>query len=663
IVDTTLPNFIALLESEDPLEFGNNEIISINCTDLTGIKQVFIEFEEFNHSMSNVNGDTWQYSIWSPSTTGNHSYTIWIEDNFNNWNYTIGSILVQDKTPPSYSNLIESADPVELGTPLTISIITNDLSDVDQVLIEFEGSNHSMFYFGGDLWRYDSWLPNIIGIYNYTIHMRDNYDNWNFTIDSITFQDTISPTFTNLIENVDPLELGNSVNIRVTVNDYAGINRTLIEFEGNNHSMVNIGGYLWEYSSWTPTNLIVYQYIIHMEDNSGNWNSVIGNITVQDTTPPLAPVITNSPSGDINGILTFDWLDGSDPSGILYYILIIDNETNPFTTPGYVYFFNITNLGSQSSYLEISETPPLGRYYFFLYQIDGVGHQSDYTMGTFTIVSNVNGNPPANDSLIFIITGIILAILIGSTVAIILVRKRVQKTVIPRRKKIPLKEIQQHVNKISNLQFTSETNTFLKGEISNQKNKVISNQGLIDEEQIEVDLLKIKAFGEELFNNGAYLEAQKQFVFAKNMLMKLGRNEEAKLFSDLFQGISGLIEKRENLLKVLDKVKVEGNVVKLFELYYDLIQISKKLRDLDAQDMYRSEFIESLQNNNLALSGLEEYRLIMEEQIKVENNSAKVVELYEKCEIISEFLIQLGREEEKINLDKFRNKRFEFLGE
>ncbi|MFX0048850.1 MAG: hypothetical protein ACFE8G_11890, partial [Candidatus Hermodarchaeota archaeon] len=145
--------------------------------------------------------------------------------------------------------------------------------------------------------------------------------------------------------------------------------------------------------------------------------------------------------------------------------------------------------------------------------------------------------------------------------------------------------------------------------------------------------------------------------------MKLGRNEEAKLFSDLFQGISGLIEKRENLLKVLDKVKVEDNVVKLFELYYDLIQISKKLRDLDAQDMYRSEFIESLQNNNLALSGLEEHRLIMEDQIKVENNSAKVVELYEKCEIISEFLIQLGREEEKINLDKFRNKRFEFLGE
>ena len=49
----------------------------------------------------------------------------------------------------------------------------------------------------------------------------------------------------------------------------------------------------------------------------------------------------------------------------------------------------------------------------------------------------------------------------------------------------------------------------------------------------------------------------------------------------------------------------------------------------------------------------------MEEQIKLfaaENNNAKVVELYEKYEIITDFLIQLGREEQKINLDEFRKK-------
>ena len=516
-----------------------------------------------------------------------------------------------------------------------------------------------MGYFGGNLWHYDSWFPNRIGVYNYTIYMRDNNNNWNFTTDSITFQDSILPEYTNLIEDEDPLEFGNSVNIRITVSDFAGINQTLIEFEGSNHSMINIGGNLWEYSSWIPNNRIVYQYRIFMEDNSGNWNNITGDITVQDTTPPLAPVITNAPSGDVNGILTFDWLDGSDPSGISFYILIIDNETNPDATPGYVYFLNITNLGIQSSYLEISEIIPPGRYYYFLSQIDGVGHESSYTMGTFTLISSNNRNPSNNDNMIFIIIGIVLASLIGSAVTVILIKKRVQKNVVPRRKKILFKSIIQHINKIKSIQTIPEPDEFLRAELQYEKNKVIDNEDLIDEKQMEIDLMEKKSLAEELFNEGAYLEAKEQLEFAKDMSMKFGYNEEVKLFSDLIDGITGLIDKRENLLKVLDKVKIESDIVKIFELYYDLIQISKKLRDLDAQKMYRLEFIENFRNNNFALSELEDYRLILEEQIKLfaaENNNAKVVELYEKDEIITDFLSQLGREEQKDNLDEFGKK-------
>ena len=125
------------------------------------------------------------------------------------------------------------------------------------------------------------------------------------------------------------------------LNSCQGINQALIEFEGANHSMVNIYGSTWQYDLWTPNNWIIYQYKIHIEDMSGNWNLFLSNITVQDTTPPPTPVFAVSPSGDVSGILFFDWVDGSDPSGISYYILIIDNETNPLTTPGYIYFFNI----------------------------------------------------------------------------------------------------------------------------------------------------------------------------------------------------------------------------------------------------------------------------------------------------------------------------------
>ena len=231
-----------------------------------------------------------------------------------------------------------------MGSPLLITIIITDLSDINQVLIEYEGGNHSMVYFGGDLWRCDEWLPNKIGDYSYTIYMRDDYDNWNSTSGSITFQDTISPVYSDLIESADPLELGDTITISINVIDFADINQTLIECEGLNHSMVNIIGNTWEYDLWKPNDLNVHQYKISMEDNSGNWNYTIGNITVQDTISPSPPIITNAPSGDINGVLTFDSLEGDDPSGISFYILIIDNESNPFLTPGYIFEVNITKL-------------------------------------------------------------------------------------------------------------------------------------------------------------------------------------------------------------------------------------------------------------------------------------------------------------------------------
>ncbi|MFW9772985.1 MAG: DUF2341 domain-containing protein, partial [Candidatus Thorarchaeota archaeon] len=589
VQDTILPEYSDLIESADPIELGNTIRISINCTDLAGIKQVNIEFGGINHSMSSIGGDIWQYNIWTPLSTGNSSYIIWIEDNNQNWNYVQDYVLVQDTIAPTYSNLIESTNPVELGSPLMITITITDLGGINQAFIEFENTNHSMVNIGGDIWQYNSWMPNSIGNYSYMIYMRDGNNNWNYTSSSIIFKDTIAPIYSNLIESADPLELGSSITIRINVNDFAGINQTLIEFEGSNHSMLYIGGNLWEYSSWIPNNRIVYQYRIFMEDNSGNWNNVIGNITVQDITPPLAPVITNAPSGDVNGILTFDWLDGSDPSGISFYILIIDNETDPLITPGYIHFVNITNEGTESSYYELPYILSSGRYYYFLYQIDGVGHQSSSTMGTFTVISGNTGD--LNNSFIIII--IIIAISVGSIATIIIVKKNAQKKAKPPRKKIPLKHILPHINKIS----IPKRVEIREDKMIIEPRKSEEAKDLADLDQIELDLIEIKASGEELFNEGAYLEAQKQFELAKNMLLNLGRNEDAKLFSELIEGIGELINKRENLLKILERAKVEGNVVKLFEIYYDLTQISKKLRDSDALHMFQLEFIQIFQND------------------------------------------------------------------
>lgn len=647
IIDTTSPNYANLTESSNFLELGETLTVTIDTFDLSGIKQVRIEFEGNNRSMSNIGGNTWQYDEWTPSVTGIHFYTIMIEDNNNNWNFTISNITVQDTISPTYSDLIESGDPIELGTQLIITITVSDLADIKKVLLEYEGSNHSMANVGGDLWHYDSWMPNRTGNYSYTIYMEDYNNNHNSTNGSIEFQDTTSPGYSYLIESSDPLELGNTEIITIEIDDFGGINKSLIEFEGSNNSMTNIYGNIWQYDSWTPSFWTVYQYKIYMEDNSGNSNVTSGNITVQDTTPPSPPIITNAPSGDVSGVLTFDWIDGSDPSGISFYVLLIDNESDPYITPGYVFKSNITNIGPESSYFELNEVIPPGTYYFFLIQIDGVGYQSTYSVGTFTVISIDNGN---NEFMPIIIIGIILASVIGSITTIVIVKRRIQKGSLPRRKKIPLKIILSHIDNISDSSQSSE-------KIAIQKVK--KQKETIDEKELEARINKIQIYGEELFNEGAYLEAQKQYESAEQTLLKLGKKEEALLFSDLTRKISELSEERDKKLEILEEEKLGNDSLKIFDLHYDVIELSEKLKDHDSADMYLSELIQFYQMKQDMLKDLEYQRFNLFQQANSlldENSYEKSAEFYEKCEKISQFLVQIGRDLEKKNVKKFRKK-------
>ncbi|MFX0105323.1 MAG: hypothetical protein ACFE75_07525, partial [Candidatus Hodarchaeota archaeon] len=394
--DTTPPSYSNLIESADPLELGNTEVISIDVTDASGINQVIIQFEGSNHSMANIGGNTWQYDSWIPSSIGTYPYTIFMEDNNNNWGFVSGSIEViegdSDTTPPSYSNLIESADPLELGNTEVISIDVTDASGINQVIIQFEGSNHSMANIGGNTWQYDSWTPTSIGNYIYTISMEDNNNNWGFVSGSVQVIDTNPPTCIILTNNTTPLELGNSKLIMVKAQDNSGINQVLIEYEGLTDYMTSLGGDVWQYKDFFPSNIGDCVYTIHIEDNNHNWNKATGSIEVRDTTAPEAPLLINYPSGEVKGSITFDWEDGYDPSGIIYYRLIIDNESNPLITPGNIFEVKIENIGSESSYFELEVPLKVGAYYYFLYQIDGAGHESSSTNGTFTVISLSNEN-------------------------------------------------------------------------------------------------------------------------------------------------------------------------------------------------------------------------------------------------------------------------------
>ncbi|GAG61311.1 unnamed protein product, partial [marine sediment metagenome] len=286
VIDTTNPTLTNLVESADPLELGQTESIQINATDLSGISQVLIEIDGTNYTMANIGGTIWEYNSWTPITTGLKLYTILTNDTEGNWNALDDSITVQDTVHPSLTSLVESADPLEFGQTETIQIDATDLSGISEVLIEIGSTNYSMNQIDTNTYQHNTWIPSSVGVKSYTIYANDTKGNWNFLSNSITVQDTTPPNFANLIENSDPLELGSGVTISIDATDLSGINQVIIEFNGLNYSMSNIGGNTWSNDTWIPETAEIFPYTIFIRDNLNNWNSTNGSLEVIDTISP-----------------------------------------------------------------------------------------------------------------------------------------------------------------------------------------------------------------------------------------------------------------------------------------------------------------------------------------------------------------------------------------
>jgi hypothetical protein len=130
-------------------------------------------------------------------------------DPSNNYCEKVILIAVVDETiPPLYSDLYESANPLELGDMEIFRINATDDSGIKQVRIEIDGISYPMQYISGDMWQYE-WTPNENGTYSYIIYIQDNNYVWNSTnLLSIEVVDTKPPSYSNLYESDDPLELG-----------------------------------------------------------------------------------------------------------------------------------------------------------------------------------------------------------------------------------------------------------------------------------------------------------------------------------------------------------------------------------------------------------------------------------------------------------------------
>ena len=170
-------------------------------------------------------------------------------------------------------------------------------------------------------------------------------------------------------------------------------------------------------SIWDSLSQGLFQIHIYANDTLGHLNTK-SIILCKDTICPNAPILISSPTGEVSIPLIFDWEDGVDASGVAYYRLIIDNEVNPFLTPGYIFEVNITNQGSSSSYYELTEFLSPRNYHFFIYCVDEAGNQGDAASGTFIVAGSAE---PSSEFPWWII--LIVALPLGVIIAFVALKK------------------------------------------------------------------------------------------------------------------------------------------------------------------------------------------------------------------------------------------------
>ncbi|MFW9926143.1 MAG: DNRLRE domain-containing protein [Candidatus Thorarchaeota archaeon] len=168
--------------------------------------------------------------IWSPWTSASFKYEVL-------------------ESVPVWSNLVETASPVELGESLSLSMNATHVSGINQVLIEFDGSNHTMMK-SGDTFSY-TWTPVSVGTLPYTAYLEPNSGISTTVSGSFEIVDTTAPTWDP--EPADKvLIFGEALSYQLAATDLSGIADWTINDTTNfniadglltNATMLAVGGY------------------------------------------------------------------------------------------------------------------------------------------------------------------------------------------------------------------------------------------------------------------------------------------------------------------------------------------------------------------------------------------------------------------------------------
>ncbi|QEE17050.2 hypothetical protein DSAG12_02882 [Promethearchaeum syntrophicum] len=378
VEDTIIPDINNVVEvSGDPVEFGDSIYIRVNVTDLSTIDDVWIDLDGTNYTMNYISDDMYYYTA-SPAV-GLHTYTIYANDTTGNEGSTGPyTITVSDTIAPTISNVVEvSGDPVEFNGAIYIRVNVTDLSGVDDVWIDLDGTNYTMIYISDDMYYYTT--SPAIGLHTYTIYANDTEGNEGSTIAyTITVSDTIAPTISNVVEvSGDPVEFNGAIYIRVNVTDLSGVDDVWIDLDGTNYTMIYISDDMYYYT--TSPAIGLHTYTIYANDTEGNEGSTIAyTITVSDT---IAPTISNvvEVSGDpveFNGAI-YIRVNVTDLSGVDDVWIDLDGT-------------NYTMIYISDDMYYYTTSPAIGLHTYTIYANDTEGNEGATLADTITVEDTID---------------------------------------------------------------------------------------------------------------------------------------------------------------------------------------------------------------------------------------------------------------------------------
>ena len=124
---TSLPAWSSHMETSSPIELGESMTVSINVTHVTGIKQVQLEYDSTNHTMSK-SGDSFSHN-WIPDSAGTDPYTIYMEAYSGISTTVSGSVGIVDTIAPTW-NPTPADKVLEFGETLSYQLTATDLSGI-----------------------------------------------------------------------------------------------------------------------------------------------------------------------------------------------------------------------------------------------------------------------------------------------------------------------------------------------------------------------------------------------------------------------------------------------------------------------------------------------------------------------------------------------------